>query len=102
MTQLLQKHWEWQEDRRKNTWHGSEREPTMYVASMIKTALDVVRPKHIAEFVCDQDVHGWICGRIAPRDSWVLREEPPSRMGRCTFQFSSFKKIRTKYRVFRW
>ena len=32
MTQLLQKHWEWQEDRRKNTWHGSEREPTMYVA----------------------------------------------------------------------
>ena len=97
MTQLLQKHGEWQEDRRKNMWHGSERELTMYVASMIKTALDVVRPKHIAEFVCDEDVHGWVCGRIAPRDSWFPREEPPSRMERCTFSVLQFqRKIRNK------
>ena len=49
MTHWLQKHWEWQEDRRKNVWHGSERRPTVYVVSMdIKTAFDVARPTHIA------------------------------------------------------
>ena len=58
MTQLLQKHWEWQEGRRKNTWHGSERGPTMNVASMIEAAFDVARPKHTAKFVCDQKVLG--------------------------------------------
>ena len=49
MTQWLQKHWERYENWRKNVWHGSEKRPAMYVASVdIKTALDVARPQHIA------------------------------------------------------
>ena len=61
MTQVLQKHWEWQEDRRKNMWRGSVKRPTMYLASMdIETAFDVARPNPIATIVGDQDVHGWI------------------------------------------
>ena len=52
VTQLLQNHWKWQEDRRKNMWHGSEKRPTMHSASMdIKTAFDVARPKRIAKLL---------------------------------------------------
>ena len=41
--------------------HGSEKRPTMHLASMvIKTAFDVARPKHIVKIMGDQDVHGWI------------------------------------------
>ena len=61
MTQLLQKHWEWQENRRPMMRHRSVIRPTMYLASMdIKMAFDVARPKHIARIVEDHDVHGWI------------------------------------------
>ena len=56
MTQLPQKHWEWQEDRRHNVWHRSENRPTMYTGSMdIKTASD-----HIAKCLVEQDTYGWI------------------------------------------
>ena len=51
MTQLLQKHWEWQ--------------PTMYLAGMdIETAFDVARPKRIAKIVGDHDVHGWMIAAL--------------------------------------
>ena len=61
-THLLQNHWEWQEDWRKDDWHGSACRPTMYVASMddYKTAFDVAKPRHIAKLMKSQDVHGWI------------------------------------------
>ena len=50
MTQVLQKHWEWQDGRRPMMMHGSVTPPTMHLASMdIKTASDVARPKHTAK-----------------------------------------------------
>ena len=50
LTQLVQKHWEWQEYRRKVVWHCSEVRPTMYFASVdINTACNVARPKRIAK-----------------------------------------------------
>ena len=65
MTQLLPKHWEWQEDRRQIRWHGSEKKPTVYLASMdIKTAFDVARPKHVARIMGGQDVHGWMTAAL--------------------------------------
>ena len=49
MTKLLQKHWEWQKDRKKDTWQRSQKRATMYIASLhIETAFDVARPKLIA------------------------------------------------------
>ena len=61
MTNLLQKHWEWQEDRRPLSKHGSEICSTINLASMdIKTASDVARPKHIAQIMEDHNIHGWI------------------------------------------
>ena len=37
----------------------------MYQASMdIKTTPDVARPKNIANFIGDQDVHGWITAAL--------------------------------------
>ena len=65
MTQLLQRHWEWQEDKRTNVWHGSEKKPAMYIVSMdIKTAVDVARSKRTAQIMGDQDVHGWITAAL--------------------------------------
>ena len=44
VSQLLQK--PWQQERRKNVWHGSEQRPTMYLASMdIQTVFDMAGPK---------------------------------------------------------
>ena len=55
MTQLLQKHGRWQEDRRKDVWHGSEKNSSMYVVGTdIMAAFDVARPKHIAK-----NIDGW-------------------------------------------
>ena len=57
MTILMQKHCEWQEDRRPKTRHGSVKRPAMYLACMdIKTAFYVTRPKHIARVVEDHNV----------------------------------------------
>ena len=42
-------------------WHESENRPTVHVARMdIKTAVNVARPKHVANTRRVQDVHGWI------------------------------------------
>ena len=65
MTQMLQKLSEWQKDRRKDEWHGSEKRPTMYVATMdIKTALDVARPNQISEILGEQGTSGWITAAL--------------------------------------
>ena len=55
ITRPLQEHWEWQKDRRKDVWHGSEKILMMYIASMdIETAFDFAWPKHIAKMLGDQ------------------------------------------------
>ena len=60
MTQLLQKHWEWQEGRRPMMRHGIVIRPTMFLASMdLKTPFDVARSGHIAKLMEDH-VRGWI------------------------------------------
>ena len=53
LTNLLQKHWEWQENREPMTKHGSVVRPTMFVASVdIKTAFEDARPQHVAKIKC--------------------------------------------------
>ena len=62
MTQLFG---EWQEHRRNNLWHGSERRPTMYLACMdIKTAFDVARPTQNAKNMGDHEVQRWITAAL--------------------------------------
>ena len=60
-------------------WHGSEKRPATYLASMdIETAFDVARPKHITIVIGDQEVHGWITEALL-RDTAGLE-------GHATFQ----------------
>ena len=48
MTNVIQKHWEWQEERNPVMKHGTVVRPTLYLASLdIKTAFDEARPKHM-------------------------------------------------------
>ena len=50
MTNLLQKHREWQEERNPTLKHGSAERPAMYWASLdIKTAFDEAKPKYVAQ-----------------------------------------------------
>ena len=59
--QLLLKDREWQEDRWKDNWQGSERtRPTMFLTD-IKTAFDVVKTgTYIASGVGVKGAHGWM------------------------------------------
>ena len=65
MTYLLRKHWQWHEHREGEPKHGFLRHPTTYVAIMdIKTALDVAKPKYIAQTLEEQNMHGWLIGAL--------------------------------------
>ena len=61
MTNLPQKHWEWQEERNPMVEHGSAERPTMYLANLyIKTAFDEAKPKHVAQIMDSHKTHGWL------------------------------------------
>ena len=65
-TECIRGFWDWQEDRRKHFWHGSEKRPTMHTASMeIKAAFDVARPKHVAIILGEQAACGWITAALS-------------------------------------
>ena len=65
MTNLLQKHWEWQEERNPMLKHGSAVRPTMYLASLdIKTAFDEAKPKHVAQIMDSHNTHGWLIAAL--------------------------------------
>ena len=84
MTQLLQMQWECQKDRRNKYWHGREKRPTKFVASMyIKTTFDVARQKRVTKIRRDQDVHGWITG--------ALSRETTELEGNATFAYVESK-----------
>ena len=45
LTNLLKKHWEWQENRREDLEPGKFKYETMYMASLnVKTVFDVAKP----------------------------------------------------------
>ena len=49
LTNLLQKHWEWQENRRKDLEPGKFKYKTMYMASLdVKTAFNVAKPSVVS------------------------------------------------------
>ena len=61
MANLLQKHWEWQDERNPSLRHGSAVRPTMYLASLdMKTAIDETKPKHVAKILDSHATHGWL------------------------------------------
>ena len=62
VTNLLQKHWEWQEERNPVLRHGTVVRPTMFLARLdIKTAFDEAKPpKHVAQILEYHNTHGWL------------------------------------------
>ena len=64
-TNLLQKHWEWQEERNPVMKHGTVVRPTMYMGSLdIKSAFDEARPMHIARIMESHNLHGWLIAAL--------------------------------------
>ena len=65
MTNVRQKHWEWQEERNPVKKHGTVVRPTMYLASLeIKTAFDEAQPEHVANIMDNHNTHGWIIAAL--------------------------------------
>ena len=65
VTNLIQKHWEWQEEGNLVMKHGTVVRPTMYMASLdIKTAFDEAKPKHVAKIMDSHNTHGWIIAAL--------------------------------------
>ena len=61
MPNMIQKHWEWQEEKNPVMKHGTLVRPTLYLASLgIKTAFDEARPQHVAKILDRHNTHGWI------------------------------------------
>ena len=59
-TNLLQKRWEWHEERNPTLKHGGALRPTVCLASLgIKTAFDDAKPKHVAQIMDSHNAHGW-------------------------------------------
>ena len=79
LTNLLQKHWEWQENRRKDLEHGKFKYKTIYMASLdVKTAFDVAKQSMVSKILSLIGTHG-SRGRFAGRDAGrkrvcILRE----------------------------
>ena len=65
LTNLLQKHWEWQEHRRKDWEPGKFRYKTMYMASLdVKTAFDVARPSVVSKVLSLIGTHGHLVAAL--------------------------------------
>ena len=65
MTNVIQKHWEWQEEKNTVMKHATVVRPTLYLASLdIKTALNEERPKQVAKIMDNHNTHGWIIAAL--------------------------------------
>ena len=65
MTNLLQKHWEWQEGQKTND-EARQCETTHDACDKHgrQDAFDVARPKQVARIMEDHNVHGWIIAAL--------------------------------------
>ena len=79
LTNLLQKHWEWQENRRKDLEPGKFKYKTMYMASLdVKTAFDVAKPSVVSKIFSDwypRSRGGRFTGRDAGRKRVCMLRE---------------------------
>ena len=61
MSNLLQKHWEWQENRREDLEHGKFKYKTMCMANLdVKTAFDVANPSVVSKIRPLIGTHGHV------------------------------------------
>ena len=61
LTNLLQKHWEWQEHRREDLEHGKFKYKTVYTACLdVKTAFDVAKPSVVSKIPPLIGTHGHV------------------------------------------
>ena len=68
LTNILQRHWGWQEDHRIDLQPALYRYNTAFVASLdVKTAFDVARPSVISKILTLTGVHGHLAAALLAR-----------------------------------
>ena len=64
-TNIFQRHWEWQEDRRTDLQPGFYRYNTVFMASLdVKTAIDVAKPSMVSKIFTLTGVHGHLTAAL--------------------------------------
>ena len=93
LTNLLQKHWEWQENRRKDLEPGKFKYKTMYMASLdVKTAFDVAKPSVVSQILSLIGTHGHVVSALLPEmqdmkgSAWFENCETEFRYSKCIRQ----------------
>ena len=90
VTNLPQKHWEWQEGKNSVMKHGTVVRPTMYMASLdIKTAFDEAKPKHVVKIMDGHNTHGWLIAALLREMSGLSR-------------MASFECVESCFSINRW
>ena len=65
VTNIFQRHWEWQEDRRTDLQPGMYRYNTAFMASLdVKTAFDVAKPSVVSKILTLTGVHGHLTAAL--------------------------------------
>ena len=65
VTNIFQRHWDWQEDRRVDLQSELFRYDTAFMASLdVKTAFDVARPAVVSEILALMGVHGHLTAAL--------------------------------------
>ena len=66
MTNILQRHWEWQEDRRTDLQPGFYRYNTAFMGSLdVKAAFDVATPSVVSRILTLTGVHGHLTATLS-------------------------------------
>ena len=65
ITNIFQRHWEWQEDRRVDLQPGRYRYKTAFRASLdVNTAFDVAKPSVVSKILTLMSVHGHLTAAL--------------------------------------
>ena len=74
LTNILQRHWEWQEGRGTDLQPWFYRYNTAFMASLdVKTAFDVARPAVVSNILTLTGAHGHVAASSAGRDAGCSR-----------------------------
>ena len=90
---VMQKHWEWQEDRRTDLQPGFHKHNTAFMASLdVKTAFDVAKPSVVSRILTMTGVHGHLTAALLAEMQYVRgwacfeNSETEFRYSRCIRQ----------------
>ena len=93
LTNKLQRHWEWPEDRRTDLQPEFYRYNTAFMATLdVKTAFDVAKPSVVSKMLTLTGVHGHVTTALLP-EMQDVGESACCENSETEFRYSTFVKV---------